>query len=351
MLTNDPYARYTLRGEADTAGDLTRDSFEGRVSEEWFTPKIDRKLLKQLMKRSDAASLRNYGVWLALMVATGVAGYLTWGTLWAVLPFAAYGVLYSTSDHRAHELSHGTPFKTRWLNEALYHLTGFMTLHEGYYWRWSHSRHHTHTIIVGRDPEIAFPRPVRLRHAVLDLFFLRSGLGQIVNICRNATGHLTEAGEHFIPAQERSKAIWSSRAYVLIFGGVIGSCVYAGSILPAMFIVLPRFYGGFMAQIFNVTQHAGLAENVHDHRLNTRTFHTNALFRWLYCNMNYHIEHHIFPMVPYHALPALHDAVGSQCPAPYPSLWAAYREVLPALWRQSRDASYSVARRVPATQA
>jgi fatty acid desaturase len=351
MLNQDPYARYKLRGEADSSEGITQDDFDARVSAQWFTPAIDRKLLKQLMKRSDSTSLWNYGIWLALLVASGVGGYLTWGTVWAVPCFLAYGVLYSTSDHRAHELSHGTPFKTRWLNDLMYQVAGFMTLHEGYYWRWSHARHHTHTIIVGLDPEIAFPRPVRLLFAILDLFYLRSGLIQIVNICRHALGRITEEGEHFIPEQERGKVIAASRVYVLIFALVIAACVYTRSILPAMFIVLPRFYGGFMAQIFNITQHAGLAENVHDHRLNTRTFHTNALFRWLYCNMNYHIEHHIFPMVPYHALPGLHEAIRAQCPAPYPSLWAAYREVLPAMWKQSRDAGYTVSRPVPTRHA
>ncbi|MGU7775142.1 fatty acid desaturase [Burkholderia sp. MR1-5-21] len=351
MHTNDPYARYTLRGDEVMAGDLTEENFESRVSQTWFTPTIERKRLKELMRRSDGPSLWNYGVWIVLMAVTGVAGYLTWGTVWCVPAFIAYGVLYSTSDHRAHELSHGTPFKTRWLNDAMYHVAGFMTLHEGHYWRWSHSRHHTHTIIVGRDPEIAFPRPVRIVNAILDLFYLRSGLTQIVNIFMIAVGRMTDAGNHFIPEQERPKVVRASRVYVLIFACVIGACAYVGSILPAMFIVLPRFYGGFMAQIFNVTQHAGLAENVHDHRLNTRTFHTNALFRWLYCNMNYHIEHHIFPMVPYHALPQLHEAIRSQCPPAYPSLWAAYREVLPALWRQSHDPAYTVARRLPAEQA
>ena len=33
----------------------------------------------------------------------------------------------------------------------------------------------------------------------------------------------------------------------------------------------------------------------------------NPLFRFVYWNMNYHTEHHMFPMVPYHALPKLHE--------------------------------------------
>ena len=341
-----PYARYDLKSDHAPAGDLRRAEFESEVSAQWFTPQIDRKLLKSLMKRTDREALTNYGLWLALMVASGVGGYLTWGSWSAVPCFIVYGILYSTSDHRAHELSHGTPFKTRWINEAFYHLNAFMGLHEGYYWRWSHTRHHTHTIIVGNDPEIAVPRPANCLHVLMDFFMLHAGPIQILNICRNATGRIVPVGEHFIPESERSKVVGSSRIYVLIFLAVIVACWYSKSLLPAMYIVLPRFYGAFFAQLFNITQHAGLAEDVHDHRLNTRTFVTNPVFRWLYCNMNYHIEHHTFPMVPYHRLPDLHEAIKSQCPLVYPSVWAAWREVLPALWKQSRDVSYQVNRSV-----
>jgi len=63
--------------------------------------------------------------------------------------------------------------------------------------------------------------------------------------------------------------------------------------------------------------------------------------------MNYHVEHHIFPTVPYHALPRLHEAIKADCPPPYPSSIAAYREILPALWRQLKDPTYFVRRELP----
>lgn len=343
----DPCDRYALRDDRAPTGDLRRDEFEGEVNALWFTPRIDKRLMKALMKRTDAASLLNYGLWLGLMVFTGVAGYRTWGSVWAVPCFLAYGVLYSTSDHRAHELSHGTPFRARWLNELLYHLNAFMTLHEGFYWRWSHTRHHTHTMVVGKDPEIAVPRPANRMHVALDFFFLRSGAIQMVNIFRNATGNIVEAGLHFIPESERGAVVLSSRIYVLVFAATVVACAATRSMLPAMYIVLPRFYGGFFAQLFNVTQHAGLAEDVHDHRLNTRTFVTNPVFQWLYSNMNFHIEHHAFPMVPWHRLPVLHEAIKHQCPPVYPSVWAAWAEVLPALREQAHDVGYQVNRPLP----
>ncbi len=39
---------------------------------------------------------------------------------------------------------------------------------------------------------------------------------------------------------------------------------------------------------------------------NTRTTFTTALMRFLAWNMPYHVEHHVYPQVPFYKLPALH---------------------------------------------
>ncbi len=96
-------------------------------------------------------------------------------------------------------------------------------------------------------------------------------------------------------------------------------------------------------------QHGGLAENVLDHRLNSRTVYMNPVSRFIYLNMNYHVEHHMYPMVPYHRLPELHEKIKHDLPEPSPSILAAYREVLPALWRQLRNEEYYVRRELPGT--
>jgi fatty acid desaturase len=36
--------------------------------------------------------------------------------------------------------------------------------------------------------------------------------------------------------------------------------------------------------------------------------------------MNYHVEHHMFPMVPYHALAPLHQEIKDDMPTPYGSI-------------------------------
>jgi fatty acid desaturase len=63
--------------------------------------------------------------------------------------------------------------------------------------------------------------------------------------------------------------------------------------------------------------------------------------------MNYHIEHHMFPMVPFHALPRLHERVEDVLPHTYSGLVEAFREIVPTLIKQSKDAKYFVLRELP----
>ncbi len=116
-------------------------------------------------------------------------------------------------------------------------------------------------------------------------------------------------------------------------------------------ITLPNLFGTWLMIVHNTTQHAGLAENVLDHRLNCRTVYMNPISRFIYWNMNYHVEHHMFPLVPYHALPQLHQAIREDCPPPYPSILTAWKEILPAILRQVKDPGYHVKRPLPAPKA
>ncbi len=74
----------------------------------------------------------------------------------------------------------------------------------------------------------------------------------------------------------------------------------------------------------------------------------NWLNRYLYWNMGYHVEHHMFPLVPYHALPKLHALIKEDCPGAYHGLLEAYREIIPTLLRQAQDPTYFVQRQLPA---
>jgi fatty acid desaturase len=336
---------YSIVGEESSAA-----LQKGLTAAEWYACPIPRGELKVLVKRRDWPGLRDTLIWMAALVASGLIAWKSWGTWWAVPAFFVYATLYaSPSDSRWHECGHRTAFKSQWLNDVVYQIASFCVLRQPTPWRWSHTRHHTDTIIVGRDPEINAKRPPEVVNILLNVFNLSFGLRELGRMLLHCVGRLTTEEREYIPESERWKVNLVARIWCAIFVVVIAWSIAVDSILPLMFVGLPSFYGAWLHLVFNLTQHAGLAEDVLDHRLNSRTVYLNPVFRFIYWNMNYHVEHHMFPMVPYHALPQLHQKIKADTPAAYSGLWETYREIVPTLLKQLQDPSYYVARNLPSS--
>ena len=303
------------------------------------------------MQRSDGPAMRDTIIWFAALILSAAGAIYFWGSWWCVPFFFVYGTLYgSSSDARWHEHGHGTAFKTQWLNKVVYQIACFMVMRNPVTWRWSHTRHHTDTIIVGRDPEIAVMRPPDLCASSLDFVGILDAWNAMQDMVRYAFGKLTDAEKTFIPEMRAAQGD-------LRRPGLVGdlcrddrrSAIAMQSILPLMLIGLPRIYGAWHMVMVGLLQHGGLADNVIDHRLNSRTVYMNPISRFLYLNMNYHVEHHMFPMVPYYNLPKLHEAIKHDLPAPTPSIIAGYREMIPAFLRQLHYEDYFIKRELPPT--
>jgi fatty acid desaturase len=344
-MIDKPKRDYSLVGQS------TRRAVEaGLASAEWYHSEIPREKMKALMARRDGPAIRDTIIWLGGLLIAGAGGVYFWGSWWCVPAFLIYGVLYGTAcDSRWHECGHRTAFKTQWMNTAVYHIASFMEMRNPVTWRWSHARHHTDTYIVGRDAEIAVMRPPDLLRAALNFVGIVDVWLSLVTLGRNALGRLTTDERDFVPESEASKAFWVARAHFAVYAAAIGTSVYLGSILPLMLVGLPRFYGCWYLNLTGLLQHIGLADNVLDHRLNTRTVYMDPVTRFLILNMNYHVEHHMFPTVPYHALPRLHELIKQDLPGANPSIWHAYREVFPVLLRQLRYEDAFLMRKLPPT--
>ena len=300
------------------------------------------------MRRSDAKALTDFGIWFGFLACAGILAWFSIGSIWAIPAFLAYGALYgSGAESRFHECLHGTPFRTRWINEIFVVVLGFMSLKNPFQWRWSHARHHTDTIVVGRDPEIAFPRPPDVTGMILNMLHLKNGPNELARSLRQSLGKLSDDEREYIPEDQRALVVWHSRLQVGILAAVVIWAMSVQSILPLLFIGLPTFYGSWIHTMLAAMQHAGLVEDMPDHRLNTRTVLLNPALRFIYANMNYHVEHHMFPTVPYYSLPQLHEEIKADCPAPHSGLIDAYREMVPALLKQLHDPRYFVRRELP----
>ncbi|MGA1593807.1 MAG: fatty acid desaturase [Ilumatobacteraceae bacterium] len=343
-ISNDLVKRdYRLTGpEAQRARE------RGLADARWFQPVVEPSVMRSLQERSDARASLDTTLWIAALIGAGLLAWWSLGSWWAVPAFALYGALYGGSaDARWHEAGHGTAFRTGWANEVVYHVACFMLWRGPTLWRWSHYRHHTDTIIVGRDAEIVFQRPPSVPGTVFAFTHLRGGPSMFIRLVRHATVGLDAEACDFIPEHDRRRAVWEARVFVGLTLAVVVWATAITSIVPLLFIGLPTIYGAWLMVFFGLTQHAGMREDVLDHRLNTRTVMMNPLFRFLYLNMNYHVEHHIFPSVPYHALPKLHTEIRDQLAPPIPNTVAAYRQIFSALRRQSTDPTYELDLDIP----
>jgi fatty acid desaturase len=334
---------YSLLGE-----DGRRAVETGLAAAEWYHTDVPRKTMKELMQRSDGPAIRDTLLLYGLTIFFAGIGIWLWPSPWSAPFWLAYGVLYgSASDSRWHECGHGTAFRTPGMNNAVYEIASFMIMRNSATWRWSHARHHTDTYIVGRDPEIAVMRPPAMRKLVGNFFGLFDAWAYLSRMVYNAFKGVHPEEKTFVPESAWKKVVLVARISFAIYAATLALAAGMGSILPLMVIGLPRLYGAWHHMMTGLLQHGGLADNVTDHRLNSRTVYMNPISRFIYWNMNYHVEHHMFPMVPYHAIPKLHEAIKHDLPAPTPSILAGYREMWPAWMRQLRGEEYFLKRDLP----
>jgi fatty acid desaturase len=316
----------------------------------WARIKLDPALLRELMRREDGRPMRDMLIWLGLIaIFAGITIYM-WGSWWAIMPLYAYAVLYSTgSQSREHETGHGTAFKTKAYNQFFFELTSFMVLRESFLRTKSHDTHHQHTILTDKDPEIVTPAPPNIRALILNLFMLERAIKGLAELSVHALNRLTakdrQSGRSCLP----DGALVKARLWVAILAATCAFSLYFSSWLPLMLIgPLPMMFGGTLRHLFALSQHVGLAQNVYDHRMNTRTIYLGPVLGFLYMNMQYHLEHHLYPNVPYYHLPALHAAIKDKCPPAYNGLWPVFAEMLPVLWRQRYEPEYYIERPLPA---
>ena len=334
----------TITRDYSLQGAETDRAFERGLAEaQWYRPPIDPARLRDLSLRTNGRAARDTALWLGLIVGFGL---LTWALRdsWLVIPaFLAYAALYGgAADSRWHEMGHGSAFASPLANDVVYYLASFMLLRGPTQWRWSHVRHHTDTLVVGRDPEISFPRPTSKTDIALFMLGWKSVVPLTRTMFRHAFLGLDENTRDYTPPGEQRAVVREARMFVAILGVALVASAATGTIWPILFVGLPSLFGVWLVVFFGLTQHAGLTEDALDHRLNTRTVMMNPVFRFLYSNMNYHVEHHLFPTVPYYNLELLHEEVKQHLAPALPNTAAAYREIFTALDGQATDLTFEL---------
>ena len=264
-----------------------------------FVSALPAELREAMTARSDGPGLRHLALHLGAILLVGgliAAAVPGW---WALMP--VQGVLIVFLFTLEHEATHRTPFASARLNDEVGRAAGFLLLLPFEWFRYFHLAHHRWTNIDGKDPELLGGKPETLRAwlwHVSSLPYWWSGLRLMAALVagRAEGDYLPEAAKPRIVAEARGMAV----GYLVVGAGLIWS--------PLLWWVwiLPVLLGQPALRLYLLAEH-GDCPRVASMFQNTRTTLTNRLMRFLAWNMPYHTEHHVWPAVPFHRLPEVHQ--------------------------------------------
>ena len=260
----------------------------------------------------------------------GATGTLVWLALpsWPLLVPAMllHGLTLVTMFAPMHECTHRTAFASPAANAAVGWVAGLLSFYNSTYYRWYHSWHHRYTQDPARDPELMFPRASDRRAYLREISTIGFWYRRIVDYVKLATG---AARLPFLPERARRAVALSVSAQLAIYV-VAGAAVVMGFTAPLYFFVLPSLLAMPFMRAYLIAEHT-LCSRDQNFLTNTRTTLTNFPIRLLMWNMPFHAEHHLFPAVPFHRLPALHALIGDRFSHVAPGYVATNRTVWRAL--------------------
>ena len=216
------------------------------------------------------------------------------------LPFYLFaaGALHGISLF-THEGVHGVLFKNKMGNRLLSAICAWPVLQTFTAYKVLHLQHHAKLGDKG-DPD-HYKNYSKYRKLIFTMHWGRLLLGYPVYITA-------------IPILGFAKAAWKERPWILwelsmvttmiilVWNSTISwGVIFHGWLIPMMFI-------HFMVNIRGMSQHTLLEHETHPVR-GSRTILTNPITQFFMCNENFHLEHHLYPAVPWYNLPAVHDAL------------------------------------------
>ncbi len=259
--------------------------------------------LRAFCIKSDLAGLKQLGIHLLLIAATGTLVSVSLNSWWKWPAYVIHGIALGFIFAPLHECIHNTAFRSRRMNTIIAAVAGLILLLPAKYFRLFHFAHHKHTNDEQNDPELAIAKPSTIYQYCLVMTGIPSyWIPQLKMLAAHAAGRVAAP---FIPSSDRKSIIAEARWHVGLYLAAFGFSYVLGSAFLLHYWVVPLLFGMVLLRGFLLAEHAGceLSGNMLS---NTRTTVSNSLFRFLSWNMLYHCEHHAFPSVPFHQLPALH---------------------------------------------
>ena len=341
----------------------------------WYRIPLDRENLRELTLRSNYQGWMQAGGHFAVFLITGMLTYTFWSleVWWAffILLFCHGTVSSFFTGTAPHELGHGTVFHSKILNKVFLYLFSLIGWWNPFDYSMSHTYHHRYTMHPEADRENLSPLEPSINLSLLiQLFsinlFSRAGRifgkgGLFSTIYLTFLTAMGKTGSKDIPSQEwlqslyvdqpdeHHKSIMWSRFLLFSHGSLLIIALASNLWVLPLIITFPIFIASWASYFTGMTQHCGLKDNDSDFRKSTRTITINPVLEFLYWNMNWHIEHHMYASVPCYNLRKLNKLVADDMPEPR-TLIGAWKEMRQIWRKQEQDQNYQFDTKVPDLQ-
>lgn len=284
----------------------------------WEIPTISRKDKSVFHRQSNKKAalhlslrfLLHVVVFVMSIIALSEGSYFFFGIL-----VLTNGVLVSFLGWAGagHEYFHGTAFKNKKLNRTLFRLCSVISWNNWGWFEVSHQLHHKYTLHT-LDPESPEKRgsgitPLRLLWLFSIDFplILRRWRILFLNVFGIVPGISSPLRELLDSKPNFVRKIRLGAISVWLYQLLVLCLLWQLSPILAILNFLSAFTFTFINKIVEINQHIGMTYHSQDFRQNSRTIRFNRIIEFLYSNMNFHSEHHMFPGVPYYKLPTLNS--------------------------------------------
>lgn len=262
-----------------------------------FLSAVPVELREGMTRSTNREGLRHLALHFGLILGVGALigfGVPGW---WVLIP--VQGVLIVFLFTLEHEATHRTPFGNQRLNEEVGRVAGFLLLLPFEWFRYFHLAHHRWTNIEGKDPELVGGKPETKLGWVWHVSGLPYWWAEVKLIAVLVMGR---AEGEFLPEGAKKRVVFEARGMAM---------VAINPVLWPLFWwvwILPVLVGQPFLRLYLLAKH-GDCPRVANMFENTRTTFTNRIVRFLAWNMPYHVEHHVWPAVPFHRLPEVHGMI------------------------------------------
>ncbi|MDH3456053.1 MAG: fatty acid desaturase [Gemmatimonadota bacterium] len=291
------------------------------------------KALHRLDKRWNWVVPLHFAIWLGAAWLSISSGSLAV----SIVGYLIAGLSLSTLSVLGHEASHNLFTRNPKIDRWIGFLVGTPVVFSASGYRIMHPLHHKYVRDAG-DPdniENITTSSFWLRWLYVFVFFLAVYL-YLVLVPINAVINAKKNGDRMLVLLE-----WLA---------MIGIVALGWALLPSSWMVegwlLPLIVAGQVANVRGIAEH-GMTTSGNE-LTDTRTVTTTPVLSFLICNINYHLEHHLYPGIPWYNLPRAHRILRENYRMAGSSVYTSYLTFLADFFKAVVHGVVSERRLVPA---